>query len=303
MTNTSTQHPWTAPDGSTFSYSLWRADLPAGEKPRAVMIAVHGLSGAALDYEPLGSHLARHGVATMALELRGQGNDPEAKRRGDLKRLDDWFADLHAFFALVRESYPDVAIYSYGESMGAAILTRFLAQAGPIDQPAGLILASPVVALPGRPTWWQEKIFQFLLFVRPAYRVDVRKWGRKRNDPPKYVTRDEAHRKWFETASHKLDRYTIRFFKCLFDLIQGCFAAASRVRVPVLVIYAAHDVFIPAAKVEEFFAQLGSLDKERVFFPESYHLLLHDHDKAVALARIEEWLLARLGAKNPALAK
>jgi len=292
---TCTRHEWNAPDGETFSYSLWGAGLPAGQQPQAVVVGVHGLSGAALDYEPLGNHLAQHRVVTFALELRGQGNDPRAHRRGDLVQIDDWFRDLSAFFSLVRCRYPDTQIYYYGESMGAALLTRFLAQAHEVDLPAGLILASPVVALAQRPAWWQEQLFRFFLWVRPAHRINVRKFTKaKKNEPPKLVTRDEAHRRWFETATHKLDCYTVRFFKCLLDLIDGCFDAAPQIKVPVLVIYAANDVFIAPALVEQFFARLGSREKELRFFPEAYHLLLHDHDKAQVLDRIEGWLLCRI---------
>jgi acylglycerol lipase len=290
------QHSWQTPDRETFSYSEWEAQISTGSL-RAVLVAVHGLSGAALDYEPLGRHLAAHGITTLAMELRGQGNDPFQTRRGDLEKIDDWFVDLHAFFEKVHKMHPGVPIYYYGESMGAALLTRFVAQAAEEDQPAGLILASPVVALPGRPTWWQEVVFRFFLWVQPQHRIDVRKFSKgKKDEPPKYVTRDESHRQWFETASHKLDRFTIRFFKCLHDLISGCFAAAPLIKIPVLVIYAAHDIFIPAQKVEEFISRLGSRDKESGFFLEAYHLLLHDHDKTLVLARVETWLLSHLEA-------
>jgi len=292
---TCTQHSWQTPDGENFSYSTWEAQSPTGLSPRAIMVAVHGLSGAALDYEPLGRHLAALGITTLALELRGQGNDPVETRRGDLEEIADWFTDLHAFLAKVHARHPDLPVYYYGESMGAALLTRFVAQAGEEDQPAGLLLASPVVALPRRPAWWHEVIFRFFLWVQPRHRIDVRKFSKvKKNEPPQYVTRDEVHRQWFETASHKLDRFTIRFFKCLRDLISGCFAAAPLIKIPVLVIYAAHDIFIPAKKVEEFIAHLGSRDKESYFFPEAYHLLLHDHDKALVLERVETWLLSHL---------
>jgi alpha-beta hydrolase superfamily lysophospholipase len=295
MTTTCTQHEWKAPDGATFSYSLWGADLPPDQRPRAVVVAVHGLSGAALDYEPLASQLAKHRVVTYALELRGQGNDPVPARRGDLVRIEDWFADLRAFFSLVRSRHPDAQIYYYGESMGAALLTRFLAQAGESDQPAGLVLASPVVAMSAKPSWWQEQVFRFFLWVRPTHRIDVREYTKRYDDDPStWVTRDEAHRRWFETAPHRIEFFTVRFFKCLRDLIDGCFEAAPRITVPVLVIYAANDVYIPPARVEQFFARLGSRDKELGFFPESYHLLLHDHDKAQALEQIEAWLLRRI---------
>jgi acylglycerol lipase len=295
MTTTCTQHEWKAPDGETFSYSLWATELPPEESPRAVVVAVHGLSGAALDYEPLGRHLAKHGVVTFAPELRGQGNDPVPERRGDLERIEDWFADLSAFFALVRARHPGAPIYYYGESMGAALLTRFVAQAGKIDQPTGLVLASPVVEIAAKPTWWQEQLFRFFLWGASTHRIDVSEYTKRTNDDPSnWVTRDEAHRRWFETASHKVSLFTVRFFNCLRQLIGGCFDAAPRITVPVLVIYAAHDVYIKPARVEQFFARLGSREKEIRFFPESYHLLLHDFDKAQALEQIEMWLLKRI---------
>jgi acylglycerol lipase len=293
-TFTSTQHSWSAPGGETFSYSRWE---PADAPPRALVVAVHGLSGAALDYEPLGSHLAGHGVTTLALELRGQGNDPQPGRRGDLAQIEDWFADLRGFFALARRLHPGLPIYYYGESMGSALLIRFLAQAESQDQPAGLVLASPVVAIARAPVWWQRWIFRFFLWIRPTHRIDVRRLARgQKNEAKHWVTRDEAHRHWFETAPHKLDRYTIRFFKCLLELIGGCQEAAPRLQVPILVLYAAHDVFIPPAEVETFFGRLGSGDKQLRFFPTSYHLLLHDFDKNEALEAVEAWLLPRLSA-------
>ena len=288
---TCTQHPWTTPDGATFSYSRWEA--AAG--PRAVLVAIHGLSGAALDYEPLGRHLTPLGFSTYAPELRGQGNDPLVSRRGDLDRIETWFVDLRAFFAIVRAQHPGLPVFYYGESMGAALLTRFLAQAGPGDRPAALVLASPVVALQQRPPFWLDAVFRTLLLVRPRFRVDLRPLA-KRDKAPRLVTRDEAHRAWFASAPHKLDVFTVRFFKCLQDLIGGCFEAATRLNLPVLVLYARHDVFIREDLVEAFFARLPGPDKELTLYPESYHLLLHDHDRADVLERVAAWLLHQLDA-------
>ena len=211
MTFTSTAHDWTAPDGVVFSCSEWASKTPT---PRAILVAVHGLSGAALDFEPLGRHLSSHGVTTLAMELRGQGNDPVFRRRGDLEHIEDWFEDLRAFLALVRAANPGVPLFYYGESMGAALLTRFLAVAREEEQPEGLILASPVVAIPHQATWGQGMIFRFLTSFLPSLRINVRKLTKpKPNQPPAYVTRNEAHRKWFETAPHRVDRFTRPLFQ------------------------------------------------------------------------------------------
>jgi acylglycerol lipase len=299
MTTTCTRNEWTAPDGEIFSYSTWEGD----ESPRAVVIAVHGLSGAALDFEPLGDHLAHHGVTTYAPELRGQGNDPVAARRGDLARIEDWYADLSAFFAMVRARHPAAITYYYGESMGAALLTRFVAQAGGADLPAGLILASPVVIVPNNPSLWRRFVFHIFVFLTPKRRIDVAQYTKRDDEenPAKWVTRSAEHRQWFKTAPHRITSFTFRFFKNLFELIGGCLEAAPQVRVPVLVIYAANDVFIPPAQVEQFFTRLGSTEKEIEFFPDSYHLLLHDFDKPQVLKRIEAWLLRRIAANESIL--
>jgi acylglycerol lipase len=287
LTPSCTQHPWTAPDGSAFSYSQW--EMP---EPRAVMIAVHGLSGAALDFEPLGAALKSLGFITYAPELRGQGNDPLPARRGDLDRLETWFSDLHAFFGQIRARHP--GLY-YGESMGAAILTGFLARAAREDQPEGLILASPVIAIQQPLPFWLNVVVRPLLTVWPGFRLDLRPLA-KRDKTPRIVTRDEAHREWFATAPHKLEVFTLRFFTRLEELITGCSAAAERLRLPVLVIYAGRDVFIRTDLVEAFFARLASADKQCTLYPESYHLLLHDHDRDEVLARILGWLKPRLSS-------
>jgi acylglycerol lipase len=299
MTTTTSreQRQWTAPDGETFPFSVWES---ATQPPRAIVISVHGLSGAALDYDPLGAHLGGEGITTYASELRGQGNDPVASRRGDLLSLEEWYSDLRAFFALVRNQHPNVPLYYYGESMGSALLTRYLAQSGESERLAGLILASPVIVIPGNPSWFRRAIFHLCFNLWPLRRVDVSKYTDRRdaNDPKYWVTRDEAHRQWFETASHRITSFTFRFFKCLFDLISGCMDAAPHVTAPVLVMYAGNEVYTPPQVTENFITRLGSKDKQSELFPESYHLLLHDFDKAQALERISRWLRERVAVAS-----
>jgi hypothetical protein len=58
---------WMSRDGETFAYTVWPAQ---GERvaPRAVIVAVHGLSGAASDFEPFGLGAASQGVVTYAYD-------------------------------------------------------------------------------------------------------------------------------------------------------------------------------------------------------------------------------------------
>ena len=61
-------------DGDRLPYTTWMPKTA----PDQIIIGVHGISGAASDYKPLGDHLLANlpGTALYAAETRGQGNDP-----------------------------------------------------------------------------------------------------------------------------------------------------------------------------------------------------------------------------------
>ena len=111
---------WKSFDGAQFSCSKWV--VKNRKIPRAVIIGVHGISGAASDFNNLGSALSPKGISVYAYELRGQGNDPDPKRIGDLKDVQLWFSDLNSFISSVRKEVGTVPIFLYGESIGSLIV-------------------------------------------------------------------------------------------------------------------------------------------------------------------------------------
>ena len=91
---------WISSDGSEFPFTRWAA----GSRPEKVVVAIHGLSGAASDFCPLGEYLSSRSTAVYSYELRGQGNDPQRDRVGDIRRPELWYADLDAFLTLAEEA-------------------------------------------------------------------------------------------------------------------------------------------------------------------------------------------------------
>ncbi|MDH3600801.1 MAG: lysophospholipase [Candidatus Tectomicrobia bacterium] len=71
-------------------------------------------------------------------------------------------------------------------------------------------------------------------------------------------------------------------------------AAAQKLSVPALVLYAGHDAFVTPDAVEPFFDRIASTDKEKYLFPDSYHLLLHDDDHDIVLEHIKAWISQQL---------
>ena len=81
-------------DGKVMPYRVWPGN-PV--HPQAVLICVHGLSGAGQDFWPVGESFPREGYAVYGMQLRGQGNDPAVEARGDIRSAGQWRQDLLDF--------------------------------------------------------------------------------------------------------------------------------------------------------------------------------------------------------------
>lgn len=286
----SSLNQWTARDGKSFPCKHWPGE-PG--KPRAVVICIHGLSGAASDFWPVGESFPQKGYAVYAMQLRGQGHDPDRRRRGDIGSASQWQQDLLDFTSLVSRRHPGVPVYWFGESLGALITINTAGSLGE-ELPhtvAGIMLTSPVVAI--------RDNLKLPFFKNLALRTLIRLWPRKRisleglgNSEVK-VTSETTHRQQMQHTDHYVKDFTVRLFAQIEKLILNSAASARLIRVPVLVFYTPNDALTPREGVETFFSQIASEDKTSVFFPQSYHLILHDHDRAEALQRLESWLSAR----------
>jgi acylglycerol lipase len=277
---------WTARDGKEMPCKEWPG---APRRPHAVVICVHGLSGAASDFWPVGESFPAKGYAIYAMQLRGQGNDPDLQKRGDISSSRQWRHDLLDFTALVRQRHPGVPVYWFGESLGALIVVDSLASLpSGHELVAGMILTTPVVELRGslKPGFWKSVGLRSLILFQPRRRLSLEDLGNSEVQ----VTSTTTHRGQMEHTGHYVKDFTLRLFGQIGKLIRRSGTAASRIHVPALVLYTPNDVLTSREGVEAFFAELNSSDKSKVFFPDSYHLILHDKDRSAALQAIAQWL-------------
>lgn len=294
-----TSWQWAAPDGTRFPCRQW---TPAGgsQSASAIILAVHGLGGAGSDFRPLGVLAIEENIAVYAPDLRGQGNDPLVSRRGNIRDLREVVDDLESFLDHLSHRHPGLPLFLYGESMGAMLALHLAARRQ--KECAGLILASPVIDYEVPLSRWHRGWFNLVRLLVPQWRFPMRGVPSKRRDleaPPSKVTRDEEHTQYIRTAPHRLQTVTPRFLHSLLRMIGECRALAPAVQLPVLTIYAGHDIFIKPAKVEGIHDLIGSRDRTRRLFPESFHLLLHDHDRAEVTETIRRWLVTHLPPDQP----
>lgn len=277
---------WNAHDGKVMPYKQWTGG-PA--KAHAVIICIHGLSGAASDFWPVGESFPPKGIAVYGMQLRGQGNDPDLKRRGDIWSSQQWRQDLLEFTGLVRQRHPGVPVFWYGESLGALIT---IDAAGSLEEDqtlvSGIILASPVVALRSnlKMSFFKNLLVRSLLRFWPGKQISLEGLGNSEVQ----VTSATTHREQMQHTSHYVREFTLRLFGQVERLMRGTDGDARRLHLPVLIFYTPNDALTPHEAVEHFFDRIASKNKEKVFFEQSYHLILHDKDRAYALRRLEEWV-------------
>lgn len=278
---------WGARDGKVMPFTLW----PEPRRSKGVVICIHGLSGAASDFWPIGDRMPNEGLAVYGLQLRGQGNDPDMKKRGDIRSWKQWVEDLQDFTTLVKRRHRGQPVYWYGESLGALIAIQAAAHGGPRTDPQGIILSSPVVELREnlRPGLLKNFALRAMLNFLPGQRIALETLG----NAEVQVTSHTTHRGQMQHTAHWVPAFTLRLFAEIEQLIKKAPEAATKVEVPVLVLYTPHDPLVSQEGVERFYNLLASPKKTREFFPKSYHLILHDTERARALEVVSNWLARR----------
>lgn len=258
-------------DGQSYPYVYKWSN--ATLKPKAVVVAIHGLIMHGLIFDALATHLAEQGIVVLAPDLRGhgrwcQGNGKKGNQAPALVAYGQSQEDLLAIVAAAKADYPNVPLYCLGESLGAAIA---LYAAG--ENPAcvdGLILSSPAVKHRVHIT---HEMFEDVAkqLTNPVYRqVNMVPYIKKfaSNDPrivDEYV-KDPLVRKrltpWDLIKSAHSIRPTLKY------------ASKIHANVPVLVIQGSKDEMLHSKAVINLVSHLNSEDQTVKWFKNHGHVML-----------------------------
>lgn len=271
-----------AADGAALPLRSW---LPAGE-PRAVILALHGFNDYSNAFAMPAPAWAAAGIATFAYDQRGFGAAPHRGRWPGAAVL---ASDAIAAARLLRARYPDVPLYLLGESMGSAvaILAMTASARMPVD---GLLLVAPAVW--GRQTmnFWQRAGVWFAGLV-PGIHVSAR------DLPVKVRASDNiAMLRAFSADPLVIKDTRAEAVVGLVDLMGAALDAASRIEIPTLVLYGAHDEIVPRLPVARMVANLPLEARARqkvALYPNGWHMLLRDLDGARPARDIAAWVLDR----------
>ncbi len=263
------------PDGMRLPYRAW---LPDG-KPRAVILALHGMNDSRDAWEYPAPDFTAAGMAVFAPDQRGFG---ATATRGHWAGTGGLVSDAVTMARLLRARYPGVKLILMGESMGGAVLMVAATSADPPPADAYVLIA---------PAVWSRTA----MGVVPRLLL----WAADRTVPGwvltgrgfVHVTASDNRAALIRLSTDPLTLIGTRVdaIHGLVDLMDAAFTAAPRFRAPALFLYGGHDQLVPPAATEAMWKALPS-EPVRAFYPLNYHLMLRDKERALPIGDIVNWI-------------
>lgn len=262
-----------ARDGAELGLSVWRA-----ERPKAILLALHGMNDYARAFEGLGVWLAEHAdITTYAYDQRGFGRSPEF---GHWPGEGALVSDLNAAIAALRAQYPGLPVYVLGHSMGGSVVLE-AADKGLLDVD-GAILAAPGV-------WGGSRLplaYRIALNISAFFA------------PGKTLTGERAHRQSTDNIpvlrGMLADPQVIKATRIdavlgVVRLMGDAWRASGEVGGRALFLYGAKDQIIPVATQAATAKRLcGSVDV--IEFPQGWHLLFRDLEAEKVWRAVASWI-------------
>lgn len=271
----------TTDDGLQLHLRHW----PAAGTARAMgqVLIVHGL----------GEHIERYAHVAAALNAAGwsvhgwdhRGHGKSGGKRGDIPDHDALLRDTAHVIDAVREPWGRFVLL--GHSMGGAIAACFAAEAlastpaawsRPLD---GLVLSSP--ALDAGLSGGQKLALALAENIAPGLAVGN---GLK----PEWISRDPAVVSAYENDPLVHDRITARLTRFIVDAGERAIADAPRWAVPTLLMWAGADRCVAPRGSEAFAAAAPPEALATRPWPELYHEIFNEPEKAAVLAVLAQWL-------------
>jgi acylglycerol lipase len=266
-------------DGARLPLRRWDAQ----GAPKAVIVALHGMSDYSNAFDMPARVWAKQGITTIAYDQRGFGRNANP---GVWAGADAMRSDLDDAVAAARARYPKVPVFALGESMGGAVLLTALASASPPTVDGAILVAPAVWSRSDMPLTYRVALFlgahlmPGVILSNEAGRAIVKVVASDNIPMLRALGRDPLFQKQTRIG-------TLFGLVNLMDEARNANPAAPP---PILLLTGANDQIIPAAPTNAVIAALG--DKATVKrYPNGYHMLLRDLDGEVVDKDVATWLL------------
>jgi alpha-beta hydrolase superfamily lysophospholipase len=257
-------------------YERWWRPQP---EPKAGIVLVHGLAEHSGRYVSTVQHLARHGYAVDAFDLRGHGKSSGVPLY--VRSFDEYLDDLDVFLDRVRARLPGRPLFLLGHSMGGVIAVLYAIDREP--RVRGVVLSAPAVQLSNEGSPLLQKAAAAIARFLP--KLNTIKIDRN------FISRDPA-----VVAAYDNDPMIYRkgiLLKTGSELVRAGRSIREqpiRFSLPVLILQGTGDRITEPEGARRLYDSVASADRTLKLYEGLYHEIMNEPEKEQVLQDIVEWL-------------
>jgi alpha-beta hydrolase superfamily lysophospholipase len=279
MAATRSERSFDGVGGVRIVYDVWTPDTA----PRGVVVLSHGFGEHARRYDHVAQRFGESGLITYALDHRGHGRS--GGKRVYLRDLSEYTDDFHTLVGIAAKDHPDLKRIVLGHSMGGGIVFAYGVE-HPDDYTA-MVLSGPAVDAQDGLSPVKVFVAKALGKIMPGLPVEEL--------PTDAVSRDPA-----VVAAYNADplvhhgKLPAGIGKALLSVGETMPRRAAALTAPLLVIHGEQDKLIPVAGSHHLGECVASEDAHLKVYPELYHEVFNEPERAVVLDDVASWIEAKL---------
>lgn len=263
----------TSRDGTRLAYRAW----PLAGAPITFAV-VHGHGEHSGRYDRFARGMAKHLMATYAVDLRGHGES--SGQRGHLDSWSQWVEDAAAFLSLV-ETEASGEVVPLGHSLGGVVMLS-LARTGKLHRASRLIVSNPALRLKKPVSWMLDGATKALSTIAPRLTLSNGVDARTVSRIPEIV---EAYR----TDPLVHNKITLRLYVEWQRAAKENLAEAGEIRLPFLILAGTDDPLIDPDSSRELHRNAPEMSELREL-EGRYHEPFNDLGSEEVFEVIAKWL-------------
>ena len=266
--------------GVRIVYDVWEPD---DEDPRGVVVLCHGYAEHARRYDHVAQRFGESGLAVYALDLRGHGRS--GGKRVYLRNISEYTEDFHTLVSIAAGEYPDLKLVVLGHSMGGGVVFAYGVEHP--DDYAAMVLSGPAVDA-------QDGMSPVMAFVAKALGQLLP------GLPVEQLPTDAVSRDPEVVAAYNADplvhhgKLPAGIARALIGVGETMSQRAPALTAPLLVVHGEQDKLIPVQGSRHLMECVGSQDAQLTVYPELYHEVFNEPERAMVLDDVATWVEAKL---------
>jgi alpha-beta hydrolase superfamily lysophospholipase len=266
--------------GVRIVYDVWERD---DVDCRGVVVLCHGYAEHARRYDHVALRLGESGLAVYALDLRGHGRS--GGKRVFLRDISEYTDDFHTLVGIAAKEYPELKRVVLGHSMGGGVVFAYGVEHP--DDYAAMVLSGPAVDAQEGQMPVKLLLANVLGKVLPGLPVEQL--------PTDAVSRDPE-----VVAAYNTDplvfhgKFPAGIARALIGVGETVPQRAPALTAPLLVVHGEQDKLVPVKGSRRLMEHVGSDDAQLTVYPELYHEVFNEPERAVVLNDVTSWIEARI---------